>query len=603
MKILKLLFIVAFAECSMDLIKLSSKRNQHFNVSKTQKCLFDYILQVFSGNNIMYYHSEYPNELTKTVMNSLLYTLFRSGKYTLEMSDLEQKDCKELQTPLQNQQYLIYTQTPKDLDFVLASCLCSRWPAVSSFIVIMDPESKVSALRSILRKNYVYNVSLISMIIKNNSISGYHSKPRCADYKDPQKKYVFDCSATHRQVPIYDYIRAHSSCNIKLGVNLLPPYTELSNNNKNYSGNEFQMLKDILRHNKLVISDQHVLGSYDEETNEGVGLIKDLVDKKVDIVFGGLIFGKIFKRIEASYPLLRSYVLLTVPKTGTQEIDYFRILQVFPKEVWLSILVLNIIFVIITYVIVVFKRVKKTSLLDIIFNQYQILLGNPVSLQKTLRFLCLSWILCSITLRCCYLSHLVKHLEEGMEFSTREIKQSDDICVKNYTILLSGSELGSLAGGYNASIECNIPKDNFVLSKNPLQHMYNHLSEKNAVYIDSRSAIFQWPNYRDENGNTPFDVLFDKPYMVPISYYFRQGDPLIEYFRIRGMHLAQNGLLEFYVYAADTENLKRIYLPYREKTFKKLSMRKMAAVFALYLCGVAVSTVVLLTEVITFYNH
>lgn len=583
----------------MDLIKLHEKYN---NVdTKTSRCLFKYITEVFNDNYIVFHRGHYSDLTTNNVMNQLVNAIFQSEMYNLELYEMKGKNCEELNVAHvehNEQQYLIYIHTPKELQFILKFCLCSGRSIGAVYIVIAHSDCNIEMVHNILTENAIFHVYVVKLSMENNTIPYYGFVPD-SDRITTKTDLVFNCSVSHKQLEPHSD-RFYEFWKVRVGFSPVPIYTQMPSDEytSRYSGIEIEMAKVILNTDELIISNNHVIENYGD--NRSTGLLQELVYKKVDVICGGLFFGSNLREIEAGYPLLYYNVIAVTLKSD--KIDYFGIFSVFSRDVWLFLLILIIIFVCFLYTTLVYKHELRIGFGVIIFDLIGILFGNNTKFKKTLRLIFLCWIFFTMILRTVFITRLVDLLVDK-ESLTKQINKLDELCKENYTIVLTPNKIWSDEEEFTfrTSDSCNFSRDMVRFEDNPLNYLYNHRFEKIVVLIDFLNFRLKSIDYIDEEGKNPFHVLDEKFGYMYLSYYFRKGDPLKNVFKSRGLILVENGFVKHYRTLFHNEITSMLEAKLRSVEVEtSLSMEHLWVVFNLHFCGMVVSFIVFLAENIKF---
>lgn len=224
-------------------------------------------------------------------------------------------------------QFLVFINTAKELNDIIKSCLIEQLHPNSPFLLIVTEDKKqTTGILEVLKYHRIYLSPLITAYNETELLISA-VKSNCKDNPDIDSE-LYSCgnSVLRSKFHLLDHVR----CKFKVGVRITPPYVfklkaeQMYGFREEYQGTELFTLRhlmDYLNHSiKYISYNSSIIGHYNDETKEGSGLIKELVEGKVDIIVGKITLSNYSKFIEPFYMSAHDIKIAVVKKTKRKPI-------------------------------------------------------------------------------------------------------------------------------------------------------------------------------------------------------------------------------------------------------------------------------------------
>lgn len=589
-------------------VSLNTFIKNELQLNTPRKCFADFIQGLLKSKRVaVFANSKNEHKEIDEVMTYIIQSLNKSGQRNMIIRMCGPYKSRCFISKVLRVDYVIYANSSTQLDLVIRKCICVHMNHDSKFIIVVPPNADIPKMLEVFEAHPIEEATLVKLEENCDHLQYEKFVQYCCNCT--RKLESFNCNSSEsQQRPVS--LEKNQECKIKFGIIMAPPYvfedstdsvTSLQFDHK-YLGIEFQvarLLLDLPDDDHFSVSKIHYLMNYNKTTNEVTGLIKELQEYRVDVLMGALYLNQTKYNIEPSNSLLHANQVVIVKKNENTRIG---VLRAYSNNVWIFMMAMQFFFTCIILSVSRYNRLKKLSVGAITIYLFSALLGNDILLKdnKAIKLIFITWIWMSFFLRITFeaiMIYIIRHPYEVDQINTLNF-----ICMNNFTIYVSDHHYWNFDDGLKLH-NCLIPKENFILDKEPLKKLINNQSNFVAAIMYESMYNYAGLDYITSEGKWPFHRVQEVINIISFSFLTRRGGVAGKHLNLRGLYLEASGLVKREERLLNFRHELRLASVAREmiNLGVRLSLRKTKGLFYIYLGGVIIATVIFLLEFLSIF--
>lgn len=597
-KLIKLLILVfsVSATCS-ELTPVS-----HDEQAENMTCLIKYIYSYFKHVNLKIYISEnYTGEIKDEVISRVAQNDLQT--YTVEIFScyLHRQTCKKGGQQMHSQ-VIIFVDSASQLNNIFQNCLCTT--TADSLILVLSGSRDTTDLLRVMKDHNFFLKPVVSEF--NKTLVVLHSvNTICKKLNEISDIFFYVCANKGKNKSnSYIKLKDKQPCVLKIGVRLAPPFTyinpeEVLKDTKlikhPYRGKELLHMEMLIKSHNVIMEyipfNTNELGKYDHKNRVGNGLIKELIDGKIDIIFGALIQPYPSKYVQSIMSMAQD-TIVAIARKQKLSIAY-SVFAIYTWPIWWCILLVYSCYIVLLYVI---KYIQKNVPIDsVIFKLISIFLGQSIKISRRFpRLLFLSWIWFAFMMRAYYEAYTKKLFLE--KDSPRQIDTLEELCFNGYTIFVSNYIYDYFEDGMRLP-NCNITSDKMFVVDDPLRELRDSQITTTAVFMFRETYENFFKNYI-VHGENKFHVVKESIGLVMFYIYSRYGELATNIIGIKARRIIESGILNHGIREMEIRSRQDHDGNTDCVEATALSMKNVEAAFLVYLCGVIICIVCFIIEIL-----
>lgn len=505
-------------------------------------------------------------------------------------------DHQYLNSTWNYKQNLIFVNTARELNIIFQNYFFERKYS-QSFLIVADNTMEAEEILEIMKRYQIYMSPLFTSYNKKGLLL-HTVKHGCKGIPEVYSD-IYNCS---NPILLTKFrLFRNVKCSYKVGLRLTAPYVfkrtkkECCDSSYENQGTELLILKYIMHYLKhrieIVSYNSPIIGHYDEKTKTSSGMIKELIEGRVDVILGA-IPNTYSNLTESFYKSLYDIKIAIVKKRRDNEL--IKMISTYSWDVWLFTFILFLILNMFPYFVARFYNIPKLTDL-VTFKLFTIIFGQSITFKKKhFRLLFLGWILFMFLLRSCYEARITSLFID--RDSSTQIDSLNEICEKKYTIFIDK---------YNKDIYKDIMEiPNCEFSSDQFVHVENPIIELLHSKLPLVAAFMYQEQYKWELGGHHKKVIQNLHIvkrqlgMAVFNFFSRPGEISSNVPLKPVTWLIEGGHLRGYKRFIDSISSTR-YKDRSSNDATPLTLWQIRSVFMLYSIGVLVSFIFFVIEIIT----